>query len=286
VFLAWTHLDIRSVLKKSVLIKFVLRHPRTWPSALRLGLALAFKRSTVRVASDGIWLFCGTSRGAGIWCAITGLGYEKELPQLLGLLRPGQVFVDIGANIGTYSIRAAKSLGPTGRVFACEPLETNRSRLSAAIRANKVANIDVVPAAIGDRDGRVTIYDGGRESSASISHTTGRAFDVPMATLDRFAEEVGIQRLDWIKMDIEGQEPLALAGMPRVIDRFRPHFLFENHEGGPETCRILRQVGYRIGNFDNSNIWHDGISGENLFAIASEKLTNLVTNSISIPRPR
>lgn len=239
---------------------------------------MALKRSTVRIASDGIWLFCGTSRGAGIWCAATGLEYEKELPQFLHFLCPGQIFVDIGANIGTYAIRAAKILGSAGRVYAFEPLETNSYRLSAAIQANKVTNIQVVRAAIGDRDARVTIRDGGRESSASIGHTTGRAFDVRMVTLDRFAEEAGIQQLDWVKMDIEGQEPLALSGMPRVIDRFRPHFLFENHEGGPETCRILRQLGYRIGNFDNSSIWHDGTSGENLFAIASEKLTNLLSN--------
>lgn len=263
-----------------------MRNPRTWSSALRLGFALAFKRSTVRVASDGIWLFCGTSRGAGIWCAITGLAYEKELPRFLSFLQPGQVFIDIGANIGTYTIRAAERLGYSGRVFAFEPLETNSSRLIAATRANKINNVEVVPVAVGDRNARVTIRDGGRESSASIGHTTGRAFDVPMATLDHFAEEVGIQRLDWIKMDIEGQEPLALEGMPRVIDRFRPHFLFENHEGGPETCRILRQLGYRIGNFDNSSIWQDVTFGENLFAIASEKLSSLVSNSVDARCPR
>jgi FkbM family methyltransferase len=267
-------------LKKSVLINFLLSHPRTWPSALRLGLALALKRSTVRVASDGIWLFCGTSRGAGIWCAVTGLDYEKELPRFLGFLRPGQVFVDIGANIGTYTIRAAKILGPSGRVFAFEPLETNRSRLDAAIQANKVTNVQLVAAAIGDRDARVTIHDGGRESSASIYYSTGRAFDVNMMTLDRFVEEAAMPQLDWVKMDIEGLEPLALAGMSRVVDRFRPHFIFENHEGGPETCRMLGQCEYRIGNFDNSNIWHDGTFGENLFAVAAEKLSNLITSNI------
>lgn len=277
-FLARTTLDIRCVLKKSVLINFFLCNPRLWPSALRLGFALALKRSTVRIASDGIWLFCGTSRGAGIWCAVAGLAYEKELPRFLGFLHPGQIFIDIGANIGTYTIRAAKRLGHSGRVFAFEPLETNSSRLRAATRANKVSNVELVPAAVGDRNAGVTMHDGGRESSASLGHTTGRAFDVRMVTLDHFADEAQIPHVDWIKMDIEGQEPLALAGMSQIIRRFRPHFIFENHDGGAETCRVLGQLKYRIGNFDDCNNWRDETTGENLFAIASEKLNNLVSS--------
>jgi FkbM family methyltransferase len=272
VFLARKTLSSFNVLKKSALIRFVVQHPRKWSSALRLGVALPLKLNTVRIASDGIWLFCGTTRGAGIWCALTGLKYEKELTQFLGFLNPGEVFVDIGANIGTYAIRAAKCLGHTGMVFAFEPLEANLARLNSGVRANGVTNIEVVAAAIGDRDAMVSIHDGGRESSASIGHTTGRSFDVRMVTLDRFYQSIGMKRLDWIKMDIEGQEPVALAGMSHVIDAFRPNFLFENHEGGAETCRLLQELGYRIGHFDQVNGWQDGMFGENLFAIATEKL--------------
>jgi hypothetical protein len=83
--------------------------------------------------------------------------------------------------------------------------------------------------------------------------------------------------LDWIKMDIEGYEPVALAGMQQVLKAFRPHFLFENHEGGSESCRILHAHGYRIGSFNHCNKWQDSTSDENLFAIAEEKLSSLIS---------
>ena len=269
---AWTTLDICSVLKKIVLISFFLRHPYTWLSALRLGLALALKRSTVRIDSDGVRLFSGTSQGTGIWCAVSGLQYEKELPIFLSLLRPGQVFIDIGANIGTYTIRAAQILGTFGRVVAFEPLNANRTRLIAAIDANQVKNVKVVQAAIGDRDATVTIHDAGRASSASIGHTTGRAFVVQMVTLDRYATESGLQQLDWIKMDIEGAEPLALLGMLRTIKTFRPRFLFENETGGAEATQILAGLDYVIGSFTKDGSFIETSSGGNLFALPRETM--------------
>lgn len=231
----------------------------------------------VRIASDGVWLFCGTTRGAGIWCAMTGLDYEPELRQLLGLLKPGQVFLDIGANIGTYSIRAAKCVGAKGSVFSFEPLDATKEKLDAAIRANYITNVVVVQAAAGDRNGMVTIHDGGRESSASIGHCTGRSFNVCMVSVDNFITDHRVLQLDWIKMDIEGYEPVALSGMQQAVKTFRPHFLFENHEGGAETRRILQANGYRIGSFGPCYQWRDDSSGENLFAIASEKLSGLIS---------
>lgn len=238
---------------------------------MRLALGLVFKRSTVRVSSDGIWLFCGTSRGAGIWCALTGLEYENELPTLLRFLRPGQVFVDIGANIGAYTIRAARKVAPSGHVFAFEPVLANRRRLEAGLVANGIANVHVVPAAVGDANCAVIIHDGGRESSASLTHQTGNSCEVPMVTLDSFVRDHALPCVDWIKMDIEGCEPMALDGMRDVISRFRPCFLFENHEGGPESCRILLSHGYSIGYYIMNGAWTEGTDRENLFALPLSK---------------
>jgi FkbM family methyltransferase len=254
------------LLKKSTLIEYLLKRPHKWGSAVRLASGLACKRPTVGLASDGVWLFSGTSKGAGIWCALTGLDYEKELTQLLRLLRPGQVFVDIGANIGTYSIRASQALGSSGKVFAFEPLDSNRSRLLAGKEANQAGNVIVVAAAVGDRNATVTLHDAGRESSASLNHVTGRKFSVRMVSLDSFVEEAGLRRLDWIKMDIEGAEPLVVKGARKTIEQFKPAFLFENHEGGPETRRLLEGAGYRIGRLTENGILEAATQGTNLFA--------------------
>jgi len=262
-------------------VRYFSTRPHKWWVAGQLALAAALMRKQLMVFSDGIFLVCGLGAGQGAWCAATGLDYERELRLFLRLLHPGHYFVDIGANIGTYTIRAARLLGASGRVFAFEPLEANNSRLIAAVQANLLTNVEVVKCAVGDRQGTVIIHDGGRESSASLGHTTGRAFDVRITTLDCFVAETGMRRLDWIKMDIEGQEPVALAGMTRSIDRFRPYFLFENHEGGAETCQTLHRLRYRIGNFDHSSAWEDGTAGENLFAIPSEKFDTLVSTCAS-----
>jgi len=268
-------LYVRSVLnrfslKTSTLAKYVLLRPSRWGPALRLISALIRQQSTVRLRSDGVWLFAGASRGSGIWCALTGLDYEKELPQMIHMMRPGMVFVDVGANVGTYSIRAARLLGLSGKVFSFEPLQANRNRLEAAIAANATHNVVVSAAAVGDRNGMVTLYDAGRESSASVCHTTGIAFNARMITLDTFVDETGLQRLDWIKMDIEGAEPLVVRGARELIHRFKPAFLFENHEGGAETQHLLHAAGYIIGRISENGLLEKTETGTNLFAFHPE----------------
>jgi FkbM family methyltransferase len=250
-----------------ILFKYLVTRPRKWVCALEILLALASGRKKTSIYSDGIFLECGLSGGQGVWCALTGFDYEPELMQFLSFLKPNDVVFDVGANIGTFAIRSAITIEPNGHVYAFEPLAQNQEMLLSSIKRNTVENISVINSAVGDRNGVVSLISEGRNSSAKIvAHDSQNSQEVPITTLDSFVEKNQISRLDWIKMDIEGAEPLVLKGMPLCLQKVKPSFLFENHEGGKETCKILSELNYKIGIFDGRH-FVESVQSENLFAV-------------------
>jgi FkbM family methyltransferase len=249
------------------LFKYLSTRPHRWIPAIDFFVALILKRNRISLFSDSIFLECGLSQGQGAWCALTGLDYEPELNQFLSKLNPSDVVFDIGANIGTYAIRSAIKLEPVGFVYAFEPLDENRLMLQNSCIRNEVRNISVIEKAVGDKVGSTMFSTAGRNSSARVVfNSEPGSHYVEMITLDSFIEQNNVSRLDWIKMDIEGAEPLVLKGMEKSLKKFKPSFLFENHEGGKETCEILSKANYRIGVY-RGNCFYETQEGENLFAI-------------------
>lgn len=234
---------------------FIATNPSRWLCGLKLLISAFLGRREITIRADGLRLICGTKRGEGIWCALRGLDYEPELRLFLSQLKPGDVVVDLGANIGAYAIRAAMAVGATGKVYAFEPLDRTRRRLEQALQLNNVGNVSVSGEAVGSECGYAQLAVKDRGSSASLAERSNAAetHNVRVTTLDEFAETNGISRIDWVKMDIEGAEPLALAGMTQTISRFRPNFLFENESGGEESAKMLGQNGLQD--------WHPDISG-------------------------
>jgi FkbM family methyltransferase len=254
-------------LKKSALIKYVIPRPSKWIPALRILLGAFFRHDIMFFNSDGISLECGAGKGRGVWCALSGLDYEPELLHFLRNLELGNVVFDIGANIGTYAIRSAVTVGHEGHVYAFEPLRQNEEMLRNSILRNNITNITVIKKAVGEETGEILISTGGRCSSASILHKVDESSQkVSITSIDDFVRDSQIPKLDWVKMDIEGAEPSALRGMLQTIKKFRPCFLFENHEGGPDSCRILQSLDYSIGCFNANGQFVESKLGSNLFA--------------------
>jgi len=255
-----------TITKKHIAL-YVIPRPKRWYASAKILFSLLLRQSTVTLPSDGVRLCCGLRGGTGSWCALSGLDYEQELAQFINLIKPGDVILDIGANIGTYTIRAARKTGSSGHVFAFEPLSSTFNRLKQAISINGISNITAYCKAVGIESGTVTIHDGGRESSAGLLTNTGNAHQVQMVSLDAFADTLQLDRVDWVKMDIEGAEPLVVQGALKIIEHFKPAFLFENQEGGSETQQLLGLVGYRIGHFSENMRLVPSTKGTNLFAI-------------------
>ena len=156
----------------------------------------------------------------GVTFEITASGdYEPRTRRAcLEALEPGGTFVDLGAHVGLYSVPASHRVGPYGRVLAFEPEPANRALLVDNLRLNSCGNVEVVPLAVTDRTGSAllacsTINSGDHRLVATS--TRGGARMIECTTLDAFmAKRTG--GVDVVKMDIQGGEVQALAGMGSV----------------------------------------------------------------------
>lgn len=150
----------------------------------------------------------------------------KLLPKLL---RPGDVFVDGGANIGLFSLIGAVAVGTTGRVLACEPGPETMALLKANAGENRFDILELHQVALSDRLGnaRFTVFEAGSGlASFAPQSTQGRQIDVVVTTLDALTEDLD-GRVALVKLDIEGAEAKALRGAGGLIARDAPLFLIE-----------------------------------------------------------
>ena len=144
--------------------------------------------------------------------------YEKgETDVFHELIRRGMNVVDLGANIGYFTLIAAKLVGPEGKVFAFEPEPGNFSLLQRNVNMNGYENVTLVQKAVSDKNGVEELYlcsDSWGHSLSSFKRDQG-LISVPVTSLDQFfSEDVAI---DFIKMDIEGAEGKAVHGMERIL---------------------------------------------------------------------
>lgn len=146
-------------------------------------------------------------------------------------IEPGMVCFDVGANIGLMSVHMARRIGPGGTLFSFEPVPTVFPRLEQHIRKNAFEDRSSLHAvALSNESGQAEIHYGNEEftnqgMASLVSTSRGgveRTCIVETARLDDFVERHGIERIDFIKVDIEGAEPLFLEGAQRVLRAMRP----------------------------------------------------------------
>jgi len=153
---------------------------------------------------------------------------RKGTETVCKFLRPGMTFVDVGANVGYYTALAARLVGPTGSVFAFEPSDYAFPRLTKMIEMNHLTNASAIKCALAERAGDRFLYGGVvDEEAADIRTATMVPSDNPRKalvrteTLDRMAEELNIRHIDFMKIDVDGLEPLVLQGADTLISQGR-----------------------------------------------------------------
>ena len=151
---------------------------------------------------------------------------EGEWKFLRRILRPGDAFIDVGANQGFFTILASRQVGPTGVVVAFEPAPRERNRLLRNLRLNKCTNVNVEPAAVGRESGQAEFHVFTRHQGSLSGLTSGgadllapgTALQVPIVALDDIHERFAGRPLRAIKIDAEGGELDVLRGCARLLD--------------------------------------------------------------------
>lgn len=161
--------------------------------------------------------------------------YEPELREIMRVVLPaGGVAIDVGANVGWHTLLMARLVGPRGRVLAIEANPSIRNELARNIAINRLAHVDVIPYAVAASDTTLNFYapsadhpDSASGHFLSDADIRSGAIRVPARPLDPIVAERKLERVDLIKIDVEGFEWPTLTGGEQTISSFRPPILFE-----------------------------------------------------------
>jgi FkbM family methyltransferase len=211
---------------------------------------------------------------------------EQIVELVLKLARPGGVVLDLGAHLGAISLSVAAA---KYQVIAVEASSENAASLEASVSRNRLDQMQVVWAAVSDHSGTLEFLEEGPFGHVAASELTGdnrlASTKVPAVTIDELLSEKGVERVDFIKMDVEGSEVAAVRGMKRLLSRAdAPPIVYESNGYalglfGTDTRhlrRSLEKFGYRN--------YH--INGRVLRPVrANDIQTDVVANYLAIKEP-
>jgi FkbM family methyltransferase len=167
------------------------------------------------------------------------------------------VVFDLGANYGIHSMLYSKLVGEKGKVFAFEPLQGNIADIREHIKLNGIKNIQIVEQAVADKKGTAEFKVAGHRGQGSligIGRQTGELVKVDINSLDNFCASQNIYP-DFIKIDIEGAEGLALEGFEKSVSVSYPFFAIDLHTPGcdRQVGKFLSDHGYEVYRINDSS---------------------------------
>lgn len=180
---------------------------------------------------------------------------DATLAALDGIIKPGWVAYDVGASLGVYSLRLSRLVGTGGRVYSIEANPVCVYFLQATLQLNKIANSEILPAAILDRERLASFTVNYSNFGLGMTHDaslrggkTGHEIGVKSCSLDDLIASHDLRHPDFVKIDIEGAEGSAIAGMAETIERHHPVILLEVHgrRAAEETFRAADWGAYRF----------------------------------------
>ncbi|MFM9881768.1 MAG: FkbM family methyltransferase [Burkholderiales bacterium] len=220
---------------------------------------------------------------------VSGSFEPNELTLMRDLLEPGMVVIDAGANEGLFTLVAAKKVGSEGHVYAFEPSPRERAILEANVALNQLTNTTVLPQALAEMVGEATLTIAENEHAGQ--NTLGKfiyevvkgvgSIQIFTQTIDNLVRTKGLDRVDFIKADIEGAEAKMLRGALRTLRVHRPMLLLEisdqslRSQGSSEAAlhELLRGNNYQLHEFDPATgeatkPFSDSATSRNVFADA------------------
>lgn len=160
--------------------------------------------------------------------------------------RADQIFIDIGAHIGKYSVLMAKKL-TNGRVVAIEADPRNFLKLIRNITLNNLRNVIPLNCAVWKKEGKVKLFLAKDSQGHSLKLKYDSFISVPAKTLDSIVQELKLNRVDLVKVDVEGSTLDVLEGSTNTIKTFKPGFIIEVFMKDLKTCiKFLSTYNYFI----------------------------------------
>ena len=198
------------------------------------------KRWIVGSSNHGCWL--------GSYEFDKQLLFERTIPL-------GSIVFDLGGHVGFYTLLASELVGSNGRVFVFEPVPQNLLHLREHLRLNRATNVTVVEVAVSDRSGVVSFDEGPSSSMGHMVAADGK-LQVRTVALDELIDTGDIPTPDYMKIDIEGAEALALSGAKAMLAKSHPTIFLATHGSGihRECCRLLQSLDYRLQPIDGMDL--------------------------------
>jgi FkbM family methyltransferase len=171
------------------------------------------------------------------------------------LLAPGDVFYDVGANVGFFTLLGSRLVGPEGRVVAFEPVPACARAVARNIELNDFTQAQIREEAVGAASGHAQLLVVGEASWSHLASTGRHAdvrdeIDVTVVAIDELVEAGEIPPPDVLKIDTEGAELQAIAGMRRTIERRRPAIVCELHDTNSDFVALMDELGYVTTNLE------------------------------------
>lgn len=172
--------------------------------------------------------------------------FEKWMWNYIKLSR-GDVFIDVGAHIGKYTIPAAKIVGKRGLVVAIESNPENYQTLLENIKMNNLSNVIAVNIAAWNQKQKLKLYIGDTQGHHSIKENFGLGYIfIDAAPLDEILEDLKVKKVNFIKIDVEGAEREVLEGLITTIKMNRPVMVLEIKRDFDLIKNFMSQFGYEI----------------------------------------
>lgn len=181
----------------------------------------------------------------GLSSLLYGTFELAELDFARSYLRPGDGALDIGANVGIFSVVLGGVVGESGRVLAFEPSPANIARLQANLNRNGLGMVQIFPCALGSAESQMTLHlatDPAYPSLMAVESglADGTGVLVEVRRLDGVWEAAGRPDIAFVKMDVEGAEPDVIRGASNLLQSCHPTLLVEANS--PEQFEILREL--------------------------------------------
>ncbi len=196
--------------------------------------------------------FKASTRDFTILPSMLNGNYENKLIAIFqALARPGDTIIDVGANIGIYSIIGSKVVGDKGRIYAFEPEPGNYNLLKHNLQLNSCSNVKPIQKAVGEKKGKLSLFlaknsTGTHSLINKSNHEVEGEIEVDVVSLDKELSKV--DKISILKVDVEGYEPIVFRGAKSILKKTKILF-FEYNKTDVNNCSSIDELAGMLKGF-------------------------------------